>query len=215
MIKYAVLFLQCKGGLKMKKKITSHFIINADKYILSLFLFTLGILSGFLIVYIMKEDKLSELITYINTYMSSFVFDESTSKQILIELIKETILIFLPICLLAFTNIGRYIAFLFIALKGFSFGFTSCVFIEAYLIKGLLFNIYVLFPPLIFEIISSSFLCSCICALSSTKSGFCNIKSVGAFSVLVFISIAVYSLGILYEAYISPRLIIGIAQNMV
>ncbi len=199
----------------MKEKITSHFVINADKYILSLFGFTLGILSGFLIVYIMKEDKLSELTTYVNSYMSSFAFEESDSKQILIGLMKETLLIFLSIYLLAFTNIGKYIAFLFIILKGFTFGFTSCVFIEAYLIKGFLFNIYVLFPPLIFEIISSSFLCSCICALSNTKSSFRSIKSVGAFSILVFISIAVYFIGILYEAYISPRLIIGIARNMV
>lgn len=199
----------------MKEKITSHFVINADKYILSLFCFTLGILSGFLIVYIMKEDKLSELTTYVNSYMSSFAFEESDSKQILIGLMKETLLIFLSIYLLAFTNIGKYIAFLFIILKGFTFGFTSCVFIEAYLIKGFLFNIYVLFPPLIFEIISSSFLCSCICALSNTKSSFRSIKSVGAFSILVFISIAVYFIGILYEAYISPRLIIGIARNMV
>lgn len=200
----------------MLKKIKSHFLINSDKYTLCLVLFTLGIFVGFGIIFLMHTEQLTELKNYINSYLCSFTFEKSGLKNIFAESLQNDLAIFFIIWLFSFRKIGKYVGFFIIFVKGFFFGFTSCVFIEQYLIKGLLFNMYVLFPPLLFEILSISFLCACVCAFSNQdfkKNQ--NIRAMGAFTILMFISILIYSVGIAYESFVSPHLIVNIAKNMI
>lgn len=115
---------------------------NIKEYMTITLIFLIGIFLGVMFVNNLEEERKTEIISYINTYIESFEKSEQASNiKLLQNNIKDNIILTLIIWFIGSTIIGIPIVFGIIAFRGFCLGYTiSSITLVFGVAKGIAFT---------------------------------------------------------------------------
>lgn len=190
-------------------------------YTLILVFFCIGIVLGICTIKYMGSTAQSELTNYFTSFLKSMEGNNVEYNKILIDIIKNNIILIGLICLLAFTIIGGPIILLIDLIKGFTLGYTFAFLLTTFDGGGIWLSIGAVLPHNIFYIpafVGISGLASEI-SFSKIKDKFVGkgnnkqnkLNELGI-KVLAFMMILI--IGFLIEAYVTPRIIALILQSL-
>ena len=116
---------------------------NYKEYILVCILFLIGIFIGVMIINNCSENKISEITTYINNFITRYKEIENINKiSLLIQSIKKNLIFAVILWLAGTTVIGMPLVLITILLRGTILGFTiSSITTTLGVLKGLRFSI--------------------------------------------------------------------------
>lgn len=209
-------------GFILKKVISEHLSSNKNKYLLFSALLILGIISGIICYKYLPTteiDKLKQFIgDYIN-YLSGGEIIKNTGDYFQNNLWKE-IKIFGLLWLCGLIGAGKVVSCAYILFEGFTLGFTSTVFVNAYQLEGVFFNLIGLIPQNIIKIPSLLFALVCMWSvtakyktkISANKRDLMNIVFI--YTLLIICAFCVCVISIFFESYILPYLMVFISKQM-
>ena len=124
-----------------KNALKNYIKINYKEYILISLIFLIGIFVGVMIINNSKESQVSEILTYINDFITKYKEIENINKvSLIIESIKKNLLLAIILWLAGTTVICMPIVLIVILFRGIALGFTiSSITITLGTLKGILF----------------------------------------------------------------------------
>ena len=124
-----------------KNALKNYIKINYKEYILISLIFLIGIFVGVMIINNSKEIQVSEILTYINDFITKYKEIENINKvSLIIESIKKNLLLAIILWLAGTTVICMPIVLIVILFRGIALGFTiSSITITLGTLKGILF----------------------------------------------------------------------------
>lgn len=124
-----------------KNALKNYIKINYKEYILISLIFLIGIFVGVMIINNSKESQVSEILTYINDFITKYKEIENINKvSLIIESIKRNLLLAIILWLAGTTVICMPIVLIVILFRGIALGFTiSSITITLGTLKGILF----------------------------------------------------------------------------
>ena len=201
-------------------KVNTIFRDKKAYFFIVLMMFCLGISFGlYTVKYIGESDK-NDLMSYLNSFTTSIQGQPINYTQLLFEVIKKSLILFIPIIFLGMTFFGFPFILILDLIKGFTLGYTFSFISSAFNGKGLLFGIISILPQNIIYIpcfIALSVICLNMSAEKFKEKVFKSSKAKDVFlrdtlSRLIIIMI-LFLLGILIETYVSPSIIKFVANK--
>ena len=153
-----------KTTQKIKTIVKNYVIYNYKEYLLVLAIFIIGLFRGVIIVNNYKEEHLNNISNYINNFVIKLKESNNINKnEIIIESIKNNMLLTIIIWFAGTTIIGIPVVLGMIGIRGVSLGYTisACTY-SLGVWKGIIFNLSalllqnILFIPAIFTLGVSS-----------------------------------------------------------
>ncbi len=208
----------------MKEIITTHFFNNKKKYLTLIGFLLIGIIVGGILVYILNEDQITELVSYIQGFFKTLTKDNAliNNNEIFTKTLYTDIKIFFFLWLFGFTSLGTYYCIGAVTFKGFLFGFTNTFLIEEFGFKGLIFSLIGLIPQNIIKIGILIF-ASVIVLTSKENAGVSkgrikkksNFRMYIAYTLILLICFILNIVGIYLESYITPLFISVFSPNLI
>ncbi|SFC23363.1 stage II sporulation protein M [Clostridium uliginosum] len=200
-----------------------NFIINKlnqtfrDKkvyFFMVLIMFCLGISFGLYAVKYMNESNRNDLISYFSGFTSSIGDTPIDYGNLLFNVIKKNMLIIIPIFIFGLTFFGMPFILILDMLKGFTLGYTFSFIMTTFEGKGIGLALVSVIPQNLIYI--PCFIALSVIALSFSTQRFkgkffkrTNVKDpfLNLIGNKLIIILAVFTIGILIETYVSPNLI--------
>ena len=201
-------------------KVNTIFRDKKAYFFIVLMMFCLGISFGLYTVKYMGESDKNDLMSYLNSFTTSIQGQPINYTQLLFEVIKKSLILFIPIIFLGMTFFGFPFILILDLIKGFTLGYTFSFISSAFNGKGLLFGIRSILRQNIIYIaffIALSVICLNMSAEKFKEKVFKSSKAKDVFlrdtlSRLIIIMI-LFLLGILIETYVSPSIIKFVANK--
>ncbi len=202
----------------IREFINYHFTENRNKYFFFMLVFLLGVIIGGISVYFLSSTQIDELINYITSFFELLTKDTSSidSKAIFTQTMYSDIKIYIFLLILGLSAISIIYSISIIFYKGFLFGFVLTFFISSYGFKGILFLITVLIIPSIiknFAIIFACVMSSCFKSSiqKSIKNKYAKVHNSSfylRYFIYIFIAFLINIIGICFESYIAPMIMV-------
>lgn len=123
-----------------------HIHKNLMLYMLTLLFLCIGIVIGmYTVKYMDKTDK-NNLVEFLVTVTKKINPKNIDNKYVFLQAVKNNMMFILAIWFLGLTMLGTPIIFLTDLIKGFTIGFTSSLVINGLGAKGILLNLFIIFP---------------------------------------------------------------------
>ena len=199
---------------KLMTGIIRHVQTNFWLYIISILCLCIGNVLGVYTVGYMSSFEKSDLLSYMKSFCSTIVTANINSQSILLESIKNNLIVLLAIWFLGLTMIGIPIILLLEILKGFTIGYTTCFVVNGLGIKGIWISILgvlpqnlIYIPCLIFaSVLAMDFSITVLKSKENNKYPSLPLR-IAAYSLsFVFVSIFML-LGCLIESYLTPNIL--------
>lgn len=208
----------------MKEIITTHFFNNKKKYLTLIGCLLIGIIIGGILVYILNEEQITELVSYIQGFFKTLTKDNAliNNNEIFTKTLYTDIKIFFFLWLLGFTSLGAYYCLSAVTFKGFLFGFTNTFLIEEFGFKGLIFSLIGLIPQNIIKI--GILIFASVIVLTSKENDKVskgrikkksNFRMYIAYTLILLICFILNIVGIYLESYITPLFISVFSPNLI
>lgn len=199
---------------KLMTGIIRHVQTNFWLYLISILCLCIGIVLGVYTVGYMSSFEKSDLLSYMKSFCSSIVTSNISSQSILLESVKNNLILLLAIWFLGLTMIGLPIILLLEILKGFTLGYTTCFVVNGLGIKGIWISLLgvlpqnlIYIPCLIFSsVLAMDFSITVLKSKENNKYPSLPLR-IAAYSLsFVFVSMFML-LGCLIEAYLTPNIL--------
>ena len=191
-----------------------HINENHILYIVSFMFILVGVVMGMYVVRYMGDTYKNDLSNYLLSFVNEFGSTEIDNKYLLLQGIKNNILIIGAIYILGITIVGIPLIFLIDLIKGFTLGFSSAVIINSLGAKGMIFSLLTLVPQNIIYIPCIMFASVFSINLAWGKIKFKLNKSypmvkvnTSFYTYIIIINILIIILGAIVEGYFSPFLL--------
>ncbi len=207
----------------LKKMISEHLITNRKKYLLFMILLILGLLIGIISYKYLPQNESEDLKQFIGKYISYLSNGDIVGNKAVYfnnSLLKEA-KIFILLWFCGLIGAGKTVSCIYILIEGFTLGFTSTIFVNTYQIEGVLFNIAGLIPQNLIKIPAILFTLVCMWSLGVSYKSKVSQNSrdmaslIVVYTLLICASFAACLIGIIFEAYVLPYLMVFISKKMI
>ena len=199
---------------KYMDKLKSNIRINKNLFVFLVVIVAVGIAAGSIFVTILNTDDKTMVSEYLNNFLSSLSGNNLNYNGTLVNTLIFTIGAAILIWLLGISIIGFVLILLFIFIKAFSLGFSVASIIVNFNFKGVLMALAYIVPHqiinmMIYLLISSYALVLSYKLINSfTKKKNFDFKTVfNRYSFILLFSLIILFISVLYEVYLSPKLI--------
>lgn len=184
-------------------------------YMLVLLFFCIGVVIGVYTVVYMNEVDRNDVTSYFSTFVSSVCEKKISYGNLLLSVLKKSLLLIIPIVLISFTFLGSPIILIIDLIKGFLIGYTFAFIFNSFEGKGLLMAVVSIIPQNLFYI-------PCIIILSvlglnvslgivknkiQKNQNNYRLEFIREKGSVYFFTLCFLIMGILFETYISPSII--------
>lgn len=191
-----------------------HINENHILYIVSFMFILVGVVMGMYVVRYMGDTYKNDLSNYLLSFVNEFGSTTIDNKYLLLQGIKNNVLIIGAIYILGITIVGIPLIFVIDLIKGFTLGFSSAVIINSLGAKGMIFSLLTLVPQNIIYIpcIMFASVFSINVAWSKVKGklnkSYPMVKvNTSFYTYVILISLLIIILGSIVEGYFSPFLL--------